>query len=224
MLYRMSKAALNRPLRLLYRLEVDGLDHVPDQGPVILVANHRSFMDSIFLALTSPRPIAFLAKAEYFDQRFTRWVFRGTGQIPLRRGSPTSARDALGAALAVLDKGGLVGVYPEGTRSRDGKLHRGNLGPARLATASGATIVPTGLIGTEEVQSPSEHLPHPFRTVAVNFGVPRHLPAADTVSKAQLRRETDSIMQDIAALSGQEYVDVFASPTVGPVPANSLGA
>jgi 1-acyl-sn-glycerol-3-phosphate acyltransferase len=209
-LYRIAKAALSRPLRLLYRVEVEGLDHLPEKGPAILAPNHRSFMDSIFLALTSPRPITFIAKAEYFDHRVTRWIFRGTGQIPLRRRSPKSAREAVAAASEVLAQGGVVGVYPEGTRSRDGKLHRGNLGPVRLAMTSGAPLVPTGLIGTDAVQSPSERLPHPFRTVGVRFGTPRPLPDGDADRKVDLRGATDQLMRDIAVLSGQEYEDQFA--------------
>ncbi len=213
LLYRMSKAALNVPLRAVFRLEVQGLEHVPE-GPAILAANHRSFMDSIFLALTSPRPISFVAKAEYFDHRVTRWIFRNTGQIPLRRGSPASARDAVTAASAVLANGGLVGIYPEGTRSPDGRLHRGNLGPARLAAASGAPIVPIGLIGTEDVQRPSERIPHPFRSVGVKFGKPRQVSPVDVAAnKKHLRSTTDTIMRDIAVLSGQEYVGDRVSPS-----------
>src|SRR5437879_12063781 len=116
--YRLAKAMLGRPLRSAYDVEVEGTDHLP-AGPVILAANHRSFMDSVFLALVVDRPVSFLAKAEYFDRRRTAWLFRATGQIPLRRGSPSGARRALDEALEVLAHGGTVGVYPEGTRSRD---------------------------------------------------------------------------------------------------------
>jgi 1-acyl-sn-glycerol-3-phosphate acyltransferase len=139
----MAKALLSRPLRHAYDIEVDGISRLP-RGPAILAANHRSFMDSVFLALVVDRPVSFLAKAEYFDRRRTAWIFRSTGQIPLRRGSPAGARRALEAARGVLSHGGVVGVYPEGTRSRDGRLHRGHLGPARLALASGAPLCPSG--------------------------------------------------------------------------------
>ena len=160
MLYRIAKSALDRPLRLAYRVDVEGLRHIPDEGPVILAANHRSFMDSIFLALSSPRPISFLAKAEYFDHRVSRWLFRGTGGIFRCGGAAPPVRwAAVSAAEAVLAQGGVIGVYPGGDRLRDGKLHRGNLGPARLAMASGASIVPIGLIGTEEAQKRGERLP-----------------------------------------------------------------
>jgi 1-acyl-sn-glycerol-3-phosphate acyltransferase len=142
--YRLAKALLSRPLRRAYDIEGEGDARLPD-GPVVLAANHRSFMDSIFLALVVNRPVSFLAKAEYFARRRTAWIFRSTGQIPLWRGDPGGARRAIDAALGVLARGGVVGVYPEGTRSRDGMLHRGNLGPARLAATSGAPILPSAL-------------------------------------------------------------------------------
>ena len=211
MAYRIAKAALNRPLRLAYRVEVQGLENVPTDEGVILAANHRSFMDSIFLALASPDPVAFVAKAEYFDNPVTRQLFTSTGQIPLRRGSPAGAREALAAASEVLADGGTLGIYPEGTRSRDGKLHRGKLGPARLAAATGAAIVPVGLVGTDKVQLPDERLPHLFRPVAIRFGSPKRLVAPDgRASARRLRQTTDELMHDIADLSGAEYVDSFA--------------
>lgn len=207
--YRLAKALLSRPLRRAYGVDVEGAERVPD-GPGILVANHRSFMDSVFLALVVDRPVSFLAKAEYFDRRRTAWIFRSTGQIPLRRGSPAGARRALDAALDVLAEGGVVGVYPEGTRSRDGLLHRGNLGPARLAAASGAPIVPVGLIGTEAVQAPGQRLPRVGRSVTVRFGSPLRLDPQDANHRTHLRDTTDRMMADIAALCGQEYVDRYS--------------
>jgi len=179
---------------------------------MILAANHRSFMDSIFLALTSPRPIAFLAKAEYFDARLTRWLFAGTGQIPVRRGSPAGARSALAAASEVLADDGAVGTYPEGTRSRDGKLHRGHRGPALLALDCTAPIVPVGLIGTEAVQQPSHRMPRPFKAIRVRYGQPISV-SADTTHHSKAARSrtlTNTVMHDIADLCGQPYVDSFA--------------
>ena len=209
--YRVAKAALDRPLRAAYDVDVEGVDNFPRGQGVILAANHRSFMDSIFLALASPEPVAFVAKAEYFENRLTRWLFRATGQIPLRRGSPAGARQALAAASEVLSAGGTLGIYPEGTRSRDGKLHRGKLGPARLAAATGAAIVPVGLVGTDQVQLPDERVPHLFRPVAVRFGSPKRLEAPDgRAPAAQLRQTTDELMNEIADLSGAEYEDSFA--------------
>jgi 1-acyl-sn-glycerol-3-phosphate acyltransferase len=149
--------------------------------------------------------VAFLAKAEYFDRRRVSWLFRATGQIPVRRGSPSGARQALDAALAVLNDGGILGVFPEGTRSRDGLLHRGNLGPARLAIAAGAPIVPVGLIGTEAVQPPDQRLPRLGKRVAVRFGSPLWPERQPANHRAYLRALTDQLMSDIADLSGQRY-------------------
>jgi 1-acyl-sn-glycerol-3-phosphate acyltransferase len=204
--YRVAKALLSRPLGRFYDIEVDGDRRLPE-GPAIVTANHRSFMDSIFLAHVIDRPVSFLAKAEYFDRRPTAWIFRSTGQIPLRRGSPSGARRALDAALSVLARGDVVGVYPEGTRSRDGMLHRGTLGPARLAATSGAPIVPVGLVGTDLVQAPDQRLPRVKKEVQVRFGTPLRLDRQDATDRAQLRDVTDALMNGIATLCGQEYVD-----------------
>ena len=194
---------LSRPLRSAYDVDVDGVEHLPTVGGAIVAANHRSFMDSVFLALVVDRPVAFLAKAEYFDSRRTAWLFRATGQIPVRRGSPTGARRALDAAQDVLDEGGIVGVFPEGTRSRDGLLHRGNLGPARLALAAGAPIVPVGLVGTEAVQPPDQRLPRLGKRVAVRFGSPLRADPQPENRRIHLRELTDELMASIGALCGQ---------------------
>jgi 1-acyl-sn-glycerol-3-phosphate acyltransferase len=139
-------------------------------------------------------------------------MFRATGQIPLRRGSPTGAHQAMVSAGTILAGHGVVGIYPEGTRSRDGGLHAGSTGAARLALAAGAPIVPVGLIGTDAVQAPGESLPHLFRRVTVHFGPPHrvHELAQSRRRKAELRCATDRLMQSIAELSGQEY---FADST-----------
>ena len=207
--YRLAKAVLSRPLRWAYEVEVEGDGSLPD-GPVVLAANHRSFMDSIFLALVVDRPVRFLAKAEYFDRRRTAWIFRSTGQIPVRRGDPTGARRAIDAALGVLAGGGVVGVFPEGTRSRDGMLHRGTLGPARLAARSGAPIVPIGLLGTDRVQPPDQRLPHVGQRVTVRFGEPIRLEGQSAGDHAHLRWVTDAMMAEIADLCGQPYDDHYA--------------
>jgi 1-acyl-sn-glycerol-3-phosphate acyltransferase len=210
--YRIAKAVLGRPLRQAYDIEIDGLDRLPD-GPSILAANHCSFMDSIFMAVVVDRPVSFLAKAEYFDRRATAWMFRATGQIPLRRGSPAGARRALDAAVDVLARGGTVGVYPEGTRSRDGLLHRGNLGPARLAAASGAPIVPIGMAGTERVQAPDQRLPRIGKQITIRFGSPLRLDLGEAKDRSRLRDATDAMMADIAQLCGQQYLDRHAQLT-----------
>jgi 1-acyl-sn-glycerol-3-phosphate acyltransferase len=204
--YRLAKSLLGPVLRRCWHIEVDGVKHLPTQGPFIVAANHQSFMDSVFLALVAPGPIRFVAKAEYFDRWPSAWMFRALGQIPLRRGSSAAAVHALAAARVVLAENGIVGIYPEGTRSRDGKLHRGSSGPVRLAMRSGAPIVPVGLIGTDTVQAPGETLPHLFREVVIRVGAPQHVPSAGEgcSRKTILRGATDELMQTIAELSGQE--------------------
>lgn len=208
--YTVAKAVLSGPLSAGYKISVEGSGELP-AGPVILAANHRSFMDSVFMALVVDRPVSFLAKAEYFERRRTAWAFRTTGQIPMRRGSPGAAREALNAAEDVLSSGGVVGVYPEGTRSRDGLLHRGHLGPARLAWASGAPIVPVGLVGTQDVQPAGRILPRLGKKVVVRFGAPRWIDPCEVNRRRALRDFTDVIMGEIAQLCGQEYSPRFAS-------------
>jgi 1-acyl-sn-glycerol-3-phosphate acyltransferase len=206
--YRLAKSVLGPVLRHCWHIEVDGLQHLPTRGPFIVAANHRSFMDSVFLALVAPGPIRFVAKAEYFDRWPLAWMFRALGQIPVRRGSSAAAVEALAAAREVLAEDGIVGIYPEGTRSRDGRLHRGNSGPVRLAMRSGAPIVPVGLIGTDTVQAPGETLPRLFREVAIRVGAPQHVPPAGEGCSRRtiLRGATDKLMHTIADLSGQERV------------------
>src|SRR6185436_6102865 len=128
--------------RGLYRVKVSGRANVPKTGPVILAANHRSFLDSLFLPLVIGRRVTFVAKAEYFDSKKTAWFFRGVGQIPIRREGGSASEGALAAATDVLDGDGVFGIYPEGTRTRDGFTHRGHTGAARLAMRTGAPIVP----------------------------------------------------------------------------------
>jgi 1-acyl-sn-glycerol-3-phosphate acyltransferase len=206
--YKLTKALVGSALRRCYKVDVKGLGHLPKRGPMVLAANHRSFMDSIFLAHVIPRPITFIAKAEYWDSWQTAWMFRATGQIPLRRGSPGGAHEAMVSAGKILADDGVIGIYPEGTRSRDGGLHAGNTGAARLAQAYGAPIVPVGLIGTDAVQAPDEPVPHLFKSVTVRFGPPHRLPARKESRrrKAELQGATDRLMCSIAQLSGQEYL------------------
>ena len=207
--HRLAQELLRRASHRAYDIEVEGLDQVP-AGPTILAANHRSFMDSIFLAAAVNRPVSFIAKAEYFENRASAWILRSLGQIPLRRGSPASARAALAAGLSVLSRGGAVGVYPEGTRSRDGRLHRGHLGPARLAVGSSAPIVPVGLVGSHDVQGPHHRLPRLGKRVIVRFGSALLADPAVDNGRAQLRDLTDQVMAEIAGLCGQEYVEDYA--------------
>jgi 1-acyl-sn-glycerol-3-phosphate acyltransferase len=220
MAYWVLKAILTPLLRVLYRLRVEGREHLPRRGPVILAANHRSFIDSIFLPLVVSRRVTFVAKAEYFESWRTRWFFSAVGQIPIRRGGGSASERALASATEVLEAGGVFGIYPEGTRTRDGKLHRGHTGVARLALRTGAPIVPVGMIGTDRVQPTRAKLPRPFRRVTIRFGTPipgdHYLGRAD--DRLVLRQVTDEAMYEIQALSGYAYVDTYATKEAEDVP------
>ncbi len=224
MLYWVIKAILTPILRLCYRIRVEGADRVPRHGPVILASNHRSFMDSLFLPLVIRRRITFVAKAEYFDDKRMAWFFRGVGQIPIRREGGSASERALAAATEVLEQGGVFGIYPEGTRTRDGYLHRGHSGVARLALRTGAPIIPVGMIGTDEIQPTDAKLPRLFRTLRIRFGEPialdRYARAAD--DHMVLRRLTDELMFEIAQLSGYQYVDTYATKKAEDLPAEPL--
>ena len=220
MAYWIIKAVLTPVLRLLYRVKVDGKEHLPERGPVIVAANHRSFMDSLFVPLVIRRRVTFVAKAEYFDSKKTAWFFRGVGQIPIRREGCSASERALGAATEVLEAGGVFGIYPEGTRTRDGFLHRGHTGVARLALRTGAPIVPVGLVGTDEVQPTDAKLPRLFRTVRLRFGEPirpEHYRGRESDSLV-LRTITDEVMYEIQALSGYQYVDTYATKKAEDLP------
>jgi len=211
--YRAAKSVVGRLLSRAFDIEVEGAERVPRVGAVLLCPNHRSFMDSLFVPAAVDRPVSFLAKAEYFDRRRTAWLFRAMGQIPVRRGSLAGARAALTAAREVLVDGGVVGIYPEGTRSRDGFLHRGNLGPARLALDTGAPLVPIGLVGTEAVQPPDTRLPRTGGRVVVRFGEPLQAEHRPPNPKAHVRDLTERLMTEIAQLSGQELAQVETAET-----------
>jgi 1-acyl-sn-glycerol-3-phosphate acyltransferase len=211
--YWIVKALLTPVLRVLFRVRVEGREHIARAGPVILAANHRSFMDSIFLPLVLRRRVTFVAKAEYFDSRKTAWFFRAVGQIPIRREGGSASERALEAAMDVLQDGGVFAIYPEGTRTRDGSLHRGHTGVARLALRASVPIVPVGLVGTDAIQPTDAKLPRLFRSVTVRFGEPidvaRHAGMLD--DRLALRDVTDEVMFEIQSLSGYEYVDTYAT-------------
>jgi 1-acyl-sn-glycerol-3-phosphate acyltransferase len=220
MLYWSMKVALTPILRALYRVQVEGREHVPRRGPVILAANHRSFLDSIFLPLVIGRRVTYVAKAEYFDDPKTAWFFRAVGQIPIRREGGSASEGALAAATDVLERGGVFGIYPEGTRTRDGFTHRGHTGVARLAVRTGAPIVPVGLVGTDDCQPTDKKLPRAFRTVHVRFGAP--LVASrfvDADERMALRALTDELMFEIVQLCGRyEYHDTYATKKAEDLP------
>lgn len=220
MLYWIIKALLTPVLRLCYRVRIEGRDGVPTRGPVILAANHRSFMDSLFLPLVIRRRVTFVAKAEYFDDKKTAWFFRGVGQIPIRREGGSASERALASATEVLERGQVFGIYPEGTRTRDGFLHRGHTGVARLALRTGAPIVPVGMIGTDEINPIDRKLPRLFRTVRIRFGSPITVDryTGREQDRMVLRQITDEVMFELQQLSGYEYVDTYATKKAEDVP------
>lgn len=212
MAYWILKMILTPILRVFYRVHVDGREHLPREGPLILAANHRSFLDSIFIPLVVSRRVTFVAKAEYFDDPKTAWFFRAMGQIPIRRSGGSASDAALAAATEVLAGGGVFGIYPEGTRTRDGYLHRGKTGVARLALASGAPIVPVGLVGTDDCQPTDKLLPRPFRHVRIRFGAPIDTERyAHHDDRLVLRQITDELMYEIRELSESTYVDTYSA-------------
>jgi 1-acyl-sn-glycerol-3-phosphate acyltransferase len=220
LLYWVVKAVLTPILRVCFRVKVDGRENVPRQGPVILAVNHRSFLDSIFLPLVLPRRVTFVAKAEYFDDPKSAWFFRGVGQIPIRREGGSASERALASAGEVLDAGGVFAIYPEGTRTRDGFMHRGHTGVARLSFRTGVPIVPVGMIGTDEVQPVDRRMPRLFRRVTIRFGEPLD-PARYEQGEHDhlaLRELTDEVMYEIGELSGYDYVDTYATKKAEDIP------
>lgn len=214
MVYRLIKLVLTPVLRLGFRLQVSGRENVPRRGRVILASNHQAFCDSLFIPLVVPRRVTFVAKAEYFESRRTAWFFRAVGQIPMDRSGGAGSKRALGEAAALLAGGGCLGIYPEGTRSPDERLHKGRTGVARLALESSAPVVPVGVRGTRAVQPIGARMLRPFKKVEIIFGEPIDLAAryGDRLDDPLVLREaTDELMWEIAQLSGQDYVDRYAS-------------
>ena len=223
--YWIFKLVLSPVFILLWRVRVEGRQHVPAKGAAVLAANHQSFCDSLFLPLVLRRRVTYVAKAEYFDSWKTAWFFRAAGQIPIRREGGTTSQRALETACEVLRSGRLLGIYPEGTRAPDERLHRGHTGVVRVARACGVPVVPVGISGTRDVQPPGRMFMRPFRRVTVRFGPPMDFGAgrplggeadgsdAEDVEAKELRVLTDALMGEIATLSGQQYVDEYATRT-----------
>ncbi|MFB9236239.1 lysophospholipid acyltransferase family protein [Plantactinospora siamensis] len=212
----MKYVVLGPLLRLIFRPQVEGRENVPVDGPAILAGNHLSFSDSIFMPLMVKRKVTFVAKAEYFLGRglkgwLTKMFFVGVGTIPVDRSGGKAARAALDTQLAVLRAGGLAGIYPEGTRSPDGRLYRGKTGVARLALESGAPVIPVAMLNSDEIQPPGQLIPRLGR-VRIRFGAPLDLSRyAGMVGDRFVERAiTDEIMYELMELSGREYVDVYA--------------
>ncbi|OSZ60066.1 1-acyl-sn-glycerol-3-phosphate acyltransferase [Streptomyces pharetrae CZA14] len=218
MFYNLLKYVLLGPLlRLVFRPRIEGLEHVPASGPAIVAGNHLSFSDHFLMPAVLKRRITFLAKAEYFTGpglkgRLTAAFFRSAGQIPVDRSGKDAGQAAIREGLGVLGKDELLGIYPEGTRSHDGRLYKGKVGVAVMALRAGVPVVPCAMIGTFEAQPPGRKLPR-VRPVTIRFGEPLDFSryAGMENEKAILRAVTDEIMYAILSLSGQEYVDRYAA-------------
>jgi 1-acyl-sn-glycerol-3-phosphate acyltransferase len=208
---------LGPALKALFRPQVAGLANVPASGPVILACNHLSFSDSIFVPLVVQRRVTFVAKAEYFSGKgikgwLMRQFFLSTGTIPVDRSGGRAAQAALETLLRVLRNGGIAGIYPEGTRSPDGRLYRGKTGVARLALESGAVVVPVALLNTDEIQPTGKLIPK-IKRVRMRFGEPLDFSqyAGSRGDRFVERAITDEIMYELMTLTGREYVDIYAA-------------
>lgn len=205
--------AIVRPLfRFFWRIDIQGIENLPKQGGVLLCPNHLSVFDSFVLPTAVPRQMTFVGKAEYLDDWKTRTLFPKLGMIPIDRRGGEHANAALDAARAVLLNGGVFGIYPEGTRSRTGNLHKGHTGAARLAIETGSPVVPVGILGTVDIQPPDQPVPNVFRRATIKFGEPidalrYRSRIGDRVVYRQL---TDELMFEIQGLTGQLYEDTYA--------------
>ena len=204
-------------LKLVFRPQTEGADHVPAEGAAILASNHLSYADWLFMPLTLQRRVTFVAKAEYFTTPGIKgWVqrkfFSGAGPVPIDRSGADAAEGALAAAKKILTQGGLFGIYPEGTRSHDGRLYRGKTGVARLALETKVPVVPVAVVGTDVVAPPGKKFGAVTRPV-VRFGAPLDFSRYEGLENDRfiLRSITDEIMYEIMRLSGQEYVDIYAA-------------
>jgi 1-acyl-sn-glycerol-3-phosphate acyltransferase len=226
----LKRGVIGPVAHVVFRPHAVGAEHIPESGPVLLVANHQSFSDSIFMPLLTPRPVKFLAKAEYFTGRgvkgrLSAGFFKGVGSVPIDRAGAKAADAALRTALRLLEQGQIVGLYPEGTRSPDGRLYKGRTGAARIALTAGCPVLPCAISGTEQVQPTGKLIPrvHP---VTVTFGPPLDFSrysgglwdaVRDTDDEhTVLRAVTDEIMHTLIAMTGREYVDLYASDVKKP--------
>ena len=217
MLYDFLKRFAVRPLvKIFFRVDLQGINNIPQSGAAILASNHLSVSDSVFLPAMLERAVIFLAKDEYFNGRglkgrITAWFFRNINQLPMDRSGGQKSAASLASAKQALDKGKILGIYPEGTRSPDGRLYRAKLGVAKLALESGAPVIPVAMIGTDKVQPIGQSLPHPGK-IGIKIGKPLHFGhlAGKHDDPQALRACADEIRQAINVLSGQSYVDVYA--------------
>ncbi len=204
-------------LKLVFRPHAEGAENVPDEGAAILASNHLSYADWLFMPLTLPRRVTFVAKAEYFTTPgikgwFQKQFFSGSGQVPIDRSGADAAEGALNSAKRILGAGELFGIYPEGTRSHDGRLYRGKTGVARLALEMKVPVIPVAVVGTDVVAPPGKKFGS-FTRPVVRFGKPLDFSRYEGLENDRfiLRSITDEIMYEIMRLSGQEYVDMYAA-------------
>ncbi|WUS95793.1 1-acyl-sn-glycerol-3-phosphate acyltransferase [Streptomyces sp. NBC_00708] len=214
--YVLKYVVLGPVLRLLFRPVIEGAEHIPDDGAAIVAGNHLSFSDHFLMPAIIKRRITFLAKAEYFTGpglkgRLTAAFFRSAGQIPVDRSGKEAGQAAIREGLGVLGRGELLGIYPEGTRSHDGRLYKGKVGVAVMAVRAQVPVVPCAMVGTFEIQPPGRRLPR-IKPVTIRFGEPLDFSRYEGLEneKAAIRAVTDEIMYAILRLSGQEYVDEYA--------------
>jgi 1-acyl-sn-glycerol-3-phosphate acyltransferase len=215
--YQMSKLVAGPFLRALVRSKVTGAENIPATGPAILASNHLSVIDSVYLPLLIPRPVTFAAKSEYFTGTRLRdkavgAYLRAIKQLSTDRTGARAAQEMLAAALALLQSGELFGIYPEGTRSPDGRLYRGRTGVGFLALHSGAPVIPVAMVGTEHILAPGQRLPRPGK-IEIRIGEPLDFAEfrGQPAGARQRRAVTDDVIQAIQKLSGQEYVPMYAS-------------
>jgi 1-acyl-sn-glycerol-3-phosphate acyltransferase len=214
MFYWILKHVLLGPfLRLVYRPRATGLENVPETGPAILASNHLSFIDSLFIPLLLKRRVVFLGKSDYFDSWRTRWFVRSVGVIPVRREGGAASEAAIRAGIKALQDGHIVAIYPEGTRSPDGRLYRGKTGVARMVLEGRAPLIPVCVKGTDRVMPIGAKVPRLFGRVEIIYGAPLTFEQYYERSRDRfvLRSVTDEIMYEIMMLSDQEYVDEYAS-------------
>lgn len=208
---RYGVSAVRRIVHKLWDLSIEGLDNVPAEGPAILCPNHLSFCDSVFVPVSLPRRVWAIGKGEYMDDWKTKYLFPAFGMIPVDRSGGEAAQAALDTAARVLDGGRLFMIYPEGTRSRSGNLHKARTGAARLSVRCDAPIIPVGHIGTLDVQPPDQFTMKPGLPVTVRFGEPMYISDfGDPTDPRSIRPFADAVMYEIAQLSGQKYVDTYA--------------
>jgi 1-acyl-sn-glycerol-3-phosphate acyltransferase len=215
--FALIKAVLGPIMRLMFRPQVEGAENIPADGPVIMAGNHLTFIDSIVLPLVTKRQVFFIGKDEYvtgkgLKGRLMAWFFTGVGMIPVDRDGASGGVAALMTGHRVLEEGKIFGIYPEGTRSPDGRLYRGRTGIARLTLMTGAPVVPFAMIGTDKLQPGGRGMPRPGR-VTVRFGAPMEFSRYEGMDRDRyvLRAVTDSVMTEVMRLSGQEYVDMYAT-------------